>query len=80
MDCGSKLGERIRSARKDRGLTIRETADIIDCSPTAFNRLEKGERGLNYLSFSQIAKLSQELRIPVDELFNLAVEYEAKRD
>lgn len=76
----NKLGERIRSARKARNLSLRKLGELIDFSPTSINRIEKGERGLSSENFSfvNLIKLSNELSIPVSELVSLAVEYETK--
>lgn len=74
----SKLGERIKNARRARRLTLSEAGEILDILPTIFNKIENGDRNLSSLTFTQLLKLSQEFNISLEELVELAAEYEAE--
>lgn len=61
-----KIGEKIRSVRKSKGMTISELALQIDSDVGNISRLERGIQGYSDKIINKIAKA---LNIPVSELF-----------
>lgn len=59
------LGERIKKARTDKGLSLRELAAICDVEHNTIHEIERGT--LNF-RFSTIIKISKGLEIPLFEL------------
>lgn len=59
------LGEKIKKARTERKLSLRELAAICDVEHNTIHEIEKGS--LNF-RFSTIIKISKGLEIPLFEL------------
>lgn len=63
------IGDRMRTARKEAGLTIRELAARMGISPTHLNRMENGERLMdsvqNLISFCEIC------HVPIEDFLIL---------
>lgn len=51
------LGNRLKQARKDAGLTQREVAEELDLSRSSISQLEQGNRAVSSLELSQLARL-----------------------
>lgn len=62
----STLGEFLREARKDAGLSQEAFADKIGINRTYYGNLERGE---NSISIDKLQKISRVLNIPLSELF-----------
>ena len=60
----TNLGERIKSLRQERGLSLRELADICETSKSAISMYERGERRPKYETLEAIA-----------DAFNVDMEY-----
>lgn len=67
---GVELGPRLRRVREDRGLSVRELARRISCSPSLISQIE---RGLSAPSVGMLYALASELRTSLDFLFGVAV-------
>lgn len=61
------IGQNIRAARKDAGLTQEQIAEKLKMSQLHFGRLERGERPA---SLEQIAQIAQALHVPLASLLN----------
>ena len=61
------LGERIRTIRKNKKITLKELGVMIGVSEQAIGQYERGERELKYKTLLLIAKA---LEVPVSELLN----------
>jgi transcriptional regulator with XRE-family HTH domain len=70
FDPGVELGPRLRRVREDRGLSVRELARRISCSPSLISQIE---RGLSAPSVGILYALASELRTSLDFLFGVAV-------
>jgi DNA-binding XRE family transcriptional regulator/mannose-6-phosphate isomerase-like protein (cupin superfamily) len=70
FDPGVQLGPRLRRVREDRGLSVRELARRISCSPSLISQIE---RGLSAPSVGILYALASELRTSLDFLFGVAV-------
>ncbi|MGN0063691.1 MAG: helix-turn-helix domain-containing protein, partial [Nocardioides sp.] len=61
-DYQGRIGNLIRDARKHRGLTQSQLADLLDTSQSAINRIEKGHQNLSLQTLAKIsAALDQEI-------------------
>jgi DNA-binding XRE family transcriptional regulator/mannose-6-phosphate isomerase-like protein (cupin superfamily) len=69
FDPGVELGPRLRRVREDRGLSVRELARRISCSPSLISQIE---RGLSAPSVGMLYALATELRTSLDFLFGVA--------
>ncbi len=69
FDPGVELGPRLRRVREDRGLSVRELARRISCSPSLISQIE---RGLSAPSVGILYALATELRTSLDFLFGVA--------
>ena len=69
FDPGAKLGPRLRQVREQRGLSARELARRIQCSPSLISQIE---RGLSAPSVGMLYALATELRTSLDFLFSAA--------
>jgi transcriptional regulator with XRE-family HTH domain len=69
FDPGAELGPRLRGVREDRGLSVRELARRINCSPSLISQIE---RGLSAPSVGILYALASELRTSLDFLFGVA--------
>ena len=70
FDPGAELGPRLRRVREDRGLSVRELARRIRCSPSLISQIE---RGLSAPSVGILYAMATELRASLDFLFGAAV-------
>src|SRR5262249_60081052 len=66
FDPGAELGPRLRRVREERGLSVRELARRIRCSPSLISQIE---RGLSAPSVGILYALATELRTSLDFLF-----------
>jgi transcriptional regulator with XRE-family HTH domain len=66
FDPGAELGPRLRQVREQRGLSARELARRIRCSPSLISQIE---RGLSAPSVGILYALATELRTSLDFLF-----------
>src|ERR1700758_1513490 len=69
FDPGAELGPRLRQVREQRGLSARELARRIRCSPSLISQIE---RGLSAPSVGMLYALATELRTSLDFLFSAA--------
>jgi len=67
FDPGSALGPRLREVREQRGLSVRELARRVGCSPSLISQIE---RGVSAPSSGMIYLLAVELRASLDYLFD----------
>ncbi len=65
-----RFGMKIKERRIERGMSIRETAEMAGCSAAQLTRLENGQRRIR--SQQLLRSLSRALIIPYDELCELA--------
>jgi DNA-binding XRE family transcriptional regulator/mannose-6-phosphate isomerase-like protein (cupin superfamily) len=70
FDPGAELGPRLRRVREDRGLSARELARRINCSPSLISQIE---RGISAPSVGMLYALATELRTSLDFLFGVAL-------
>ena len=68
FDPGAELGPRLRRVREDRGLSARELARRISCSPSLISQIE---RGVSVPSVGMLYALASELRASMDFLFGV---------
>ena len=64
-DLGSRVADRIRSAREESGLTQRALAERVGMAPSNYNRLEKGR---HVPSMDSLVRLAEALSIPLSRL------------
>ena len=69
FDPRAELGPRLRQVREQRGLSARELARRIQCSPSLISQIE---RGLSAPSVGMLYALATELRTSLDFLFGAA--------
>jgi len=60
-----KLGEKIQTLRKSRGITQKELADFLGCSESLISYVEKGERKL---AIDDLHKLTKIFSVDIDSL------------
>ncbi len=70
FDPGAELGPRLRQVREQRGLSARELARRIQCSPSLISQIE---RGLSAPSVGMLYALATELRTSLDFLFGAQI-------
>jgi transcriptional regulator with XRE-family HTH domain len=70
FDPSVELGPRLRKVREGRGLSARELARRIQCSPSLISQIE---RGLSAPSVGMLYALATELRTSLDFLFGAGV-------
>jgi DNA-binding XRE family transcriptional regulator/mannose-6-phosphate isomerase-like protein (cupin superfamily) len=70
FDPGAELGPRLRRVRESRGLSARELARRISCSPSLISQIE---RGVSAPSVGMLYALASELRTSLDFLFGVAL-------
>lgn len=68
MDIAKRIGENLKQARKDKGLTQKEVAAILHMTQQQYSRFENGIFELNY---EQILTLCKLYEITVSELFEI---------
>lgn len=65
------IGQRVKSARLQRGLTQAELADMID---KAFETISNLERGKTAPNFSTLSDISDALEVPLKDFFDFGAE------
>jgi transcriptional regulator with XRE-family HTH domain len=70
FDPGLELGPRLRRVRENRGLSARELARRISCSPSLISQIE---RGISAPSVGMLYALASELRTSLDFLFGVVL-------
>ena len=68
MDTAKRIGNNLKIARKQKGLTQKKVASIIMMTQQQYSRFENGVFELNY---DQIIKLCELYDITPNELFSL---------
>ncbi|HUY52179.1 MAG TPA: XRE family transcriptional regulator [Streptosporangiaceae bacterium] len=68
FDPATELGPRLRQVREERGLSARELARRINCSPSLVSQIE---RGVSAPSVGMLYALASELRASLDFLFGV---------
>jgi transcriptional regulator with XRE-family HTH domain/mannose-6-phosphate isomerase-like protein (cupin superfamily) len=68
FNAAAELGPRLRQVREDRGLSARELARRISCSPSLISQIE---RGVSVPSVGMLYALASELRASMDFLFGV---------
>lgn len=54
----NKIGNKLKEARKNKGLTLQEVADMIGCSASYLHRIENGSRqGFNYKIYNKLTEI-----------------------
>ena len=71
LDRGALIGARLRQRRIELGMTARELARRVDCSPSLISQVERGRA---VPSVSTLWALVTALRISMDRLFDPAQE------
>ncbi len=67
MDLAKRVGDRIKQARKDKGLTQKEVAKHFRMTQQQYSRFENGVFELNYEQIMEICKL---LDMTPNEIFD----------
>ncbi len=70
MNISKMVGENIKRARKELGLTQKEVASILRMTQQQYSRFENGVFELNYQQIIEICKL---LNTTPNEIFNFDV-------
>lgn len=68
METAKIIGNNLKEARKFKGLTQKEVAQLLRMSQQQYSRFENGVFELNY---SQILALCELLEVTPNELFNV---------
>lgn len=68
METAKIIGNNLKEARKFKGLTQKEVAQLLRMSQQQYSRFENGIFELNY---SQILALCELLEVTPNELFNV---------
>lgn len=58
-DIASQIGARIEARRLERGLSLRDVAQMADCSTTYLSRMESGCLSMQVLTLEKIARALQ---------------------
>ena len=66
----NKVGNRIKEARKERGLTQKELAKILKCSHTTISKYEQGE--IENMPRPRMQKMAEVLQVSPVVLFDFA--------
>lgn len=64
-----EFGQRVRELRTARGLTLRALAARLEVSPATMSAIENGKTGV---SAQRVARLAEELGVPVQRMFGRA--------
>jgi transcriptional regulator with XRE-family HTH domain len=67
VDLRKKFGKRLRTLRRQAGLTQEQLAEAAQIS---VDFLSLVERGINAPSFENLEKLAKAIGVPIRELFN----------
>lgn len=62
----AEIAQRIREARRQRGLTQEQVAKLLGCSRIKMNRVERAQAEL---TVTELDLLARELKIPVADFF-----------
>lgn len=62
----AEIAQRIRQARRQRGLTQEQVAEILGCSRIKMNRVEQARADLTVIELDMLARA---LRFPVSYFF-----------
>ena len=73
MELRKKFGKRLKQVRKYRGLTQEQLAERLEISVEMMSFME---RGIHASSFETQARLAEELRLPVRDLFDFGENHE----
>ena len=73
MELLKKFGKRLKQVRKYRGLTQEQLAERLELS---VERVSFMERGIHAPSFATRARLAEESRLPVRDLFDFGENHE----
>ena len=73
------IGENLRLARRRRGKSLREAAEMVDISISSLRRMEAGDPSVKfgtYMSALEVFQLTDSLRFaePEDDIIGLALE------
>lgn len=68
MNSAQKIGNNLKQARKDKGMTQKEVAALLHMTQQQYSRFERGIFELNY---DQILFLCELYDIDANELFNI---------
>lgn len=68
MNSAQKIGNNLKQARKDKGMTQKEVAALLHMTQQQYSRFENGIFELNY---DQILFLCELYDIDANELFNI---------
>jgi transcriptional regulator with XRE-family HTH domain len=67
MEIKEKFGQKIKSLREQKGISIEHLANISNVDRNYISDIEKGKRNV---SITIIEKLSKGLEVKIQELFN----------
>ncbi|MBQ8395139.1 MAG: helix-turn-helix transcriptional regulator [Clostridia bacterium] len=68
MEIAKQIGKNLKEARKFKGMTQKEVAQVLHMTQQQYSRFENGKFELNY---SQILSLCELYEINPNELFDL---------
>lgn len=68
MRAAKRIGKNLKEARKYKGLTQREVAEIMQMTQQQYSRFENGVFELNYEQILQLCKLYE---VTPNELFDI---------
>lgn len=68
MELARKIGNNLKQARKDKGMTQKEAAQLLHMTQQQYSRFENGVFELNY---EQIIRLCELYDISVNDLFTI---------
>ena len=57
MHTKDTVGENLKSLRETKGLTLKETADMLDVDLSMLAKIEKGQRSVSDVLFGRLASL-----------------------
>ena len=60
-----EIGKRIRTVRKERGLTQEEASELCDITPSFYGNFERRDKKM---SLETLARISKGLRVSTDQL------------
>ena len=67
MEIKEKFGQKVKSLREQKGISIEHLANISNVDRNYISDIEKGKRNV---SIAIIEKLSKALEVKIQELFN----------
>lgn len=72
MDAMLSLGERIRAAREENGLTQKDLAILVETSQEVIHAYESGKRGSKRPDIYMLVRISKVLDVTLDDLFQVS--------